>query len=202
MRRYILSLPADLALVDEAGNPILPGTVVCPMPGTVAVDGRILADVEAETIDLPEGVTVLACQSDSGEFVTPLDVDEFTRYLAPVVTLDESGEVIDSQPAALHQPHQMGGWPDITQPAPVPVLEPRYVRDWEFRDRFTQAELMQIIGLADGGDMTAKYLLLKIQTASDGVDLDSPEVIGGVQYVARQIRSIDPARVLSGARDL
>ena len=199
MRRYILSMPADLALVDEAGNPLIPGTVVCPMPGTVAVDGRILADVEAETIDLPEGVSVLACQADSGDFVMLLDADEFARYLAPIIEVDEAGEIIGTTPAALHQPHQMGGWPDITQPAPDPAPGPRIIRDWQFRNRFTADQLVGIMRAGISGDDVAMQVWLQISTASDGVPLDDPGTVQGVKYVAAALPdlAIDPAVVLA-----
>lgn len=52
-----------------------------------------------------------------------------------------------------------------------------------FRDRFTPPELMGVTSLAYAGDQNMQYLLLKLQTNTDGVDLLSAEVIGGVTYL-------------------
>jgi hypothetical protein len=56
----------------------------------------------------------------------------------------------------------------------------RVIRDWEFRDRFSQQEQFGMLQAAFGGNIQAQFLLFKLQTASDGVNLDSPEVIAGV----------------------
>jgi len=71
-------------------------------------------------------------------------------------------------------------WQDPLPPEP-PVEQPRRVlRDWEFRDRFTQQEQLAILSQAFSGNVQAQYLLFKLQTASDGVNLDSLEVVAGV----------------------
>jgi hypothetical protein len=67
---------------------------------------------------------------------------------------------------------------------PVELTEYR-IRDWEFRDRFTDTELDLIINAAYAGDAIARRVLMKIQTASDGVNLLSPEVQGGVMYLTQ-----------------
>ena len=119
MKRLILSLPADLPLTTEAGDPVITGLVVYPMPGTIQVDGRALADVYTQYGDiLPPEAVVLACQDESGAFDVDLDAAEFLKFLAPVQNFGTDGHVTDTQPATLHQPHVLGGWPDITQPAP------------------------------------------------------------------------------------
>lgn len=61
----------------------------------------------------------------------------------------------------------------------------------EFRDRFTSAELAGITSLAYGGegDATAQVLLLKVTTAGGGgIDLASPEVVGGLEYLVAKGR--------------
>lgn len=60
---------------------------------------------------------------------------------------------------------------------------PTVVTASDFRDRFTSAELINILAAAYGGDTTAQLLLLKIQTNSTGVDLRIDETIQGVQYL-------------------
>lgn len=55
----------------------------------------------------------------------------------------------------------------------------------EFRDRFTPAELAGISALAYSGtgDTNAQLLLLKVATNRDGIDLNSAEVIAGLDYL-------------------
>lgn len=62
----------------------------------------------------------------------------------------------------------------------------RRIESWQFRDRFTEVELDGILGMAYSGDAIARRLLLKVQTATGGIDLDSPEVIGGLDYLVTQ----------------
>lgn len=73
----------------------------------------------------------------------------------------------------------------------------RIIRDWEFRNRFSQAQLVGIMRAAMLGDDVAALVWLRLSTASDGVDLDDPDNIAGVQYVATLDPTIDPAVVLA-----
>jgi hypothetical protein len=57
---------------------------------------------------------------------------------------------------------------------------PAYV----FRDRFTEAELIAINALAYSGDAMAQLLLLKVSTATDGIDLMGQSVADGLNYLA------------------
>ena len=69
----------------------------------------------------------------------------------------------------------------------MPAIQPiRIIRDWEFRDRFTQEELLAINADAFGGDAMTQYVLMQIFTASDGVNLDKPMVISGMDYLVTQ----------------
>lgn len=72
--------------------------------------------------------------------------------------------------------------PDELPPAPVPAPV-NIIPVSAFRDRFTPPELMGVTALAYAGDTNMQYLLLKLQTNTDGVDLLSAEVIGGVTYL-------------------
>lgn len=82
------------------------------------------------------------------------------------------------------------------EPAPAsPTM--RIIRDWEFRNRFSQAQLVGIMRAAMLGDDVAALVWLRLSTASDGVDLDDPDNITGVQYVATIDPSIDPVVVLA-----
>lgn len=71
---------------------------------------------------------------------------------------------------------------------PPRTWAPRRITAGEFRDLFTTTELIGINQLAYGGDATAQLLLLKITTASAGIDLDSPEVAGGLDYLVAKGR--------------
>lgn len=82
-------------------------------------------------------------------------------------------------------------------PAPASPAIPRILRDWEFRNRFTQAQLVGIMRAAMLGDDVAALVWLRLSTASDGVNLDDPDNAAGVQYVASLDPTIDPAVVLA-----
>lgn len=66
---------------------------------------------------------------------------------------------------------------------PVSSPKPRIIRDYEFRNRFTVDEQKYVISLAFGGDQLAQYLMFRMQTASDGVDLELPIVKDGLDYL-------------------
>lgn len=72
---------------------------------------------------------------------------------------------------------------DVVLAAVAPA--PRIVPAWQFRDRFTHAELSGITHLAYSGtgDAVAQLLLLKVATSTEGVNLDSPEVAAGLDYL-------------------
>lgn len=75
----------------------------------------------------------------------------------------------------------------------------RVIRDWEFRNRFTQEQLVGVMRAALSGDDVAALVWLALCTASDGVNLDSKEHIKGVQYIATAYPElkIDPAVILN-----
>jgi hypothetical protein len=60
----------------------------------------------------------------------------------------------------------------------------RVIRDWEFRNRFTSAQLVGIMRAAMTGDDNAAVVWLRLSTASDGVDLDDPDNVAGLNYIA------------------
>lgn len=62
-------------------------------------------------------------------------------------------------------------------------IYPNIITAWEFRDSFTPDELIQIINAAYDGDTQCRLLLLKIQTATDGVDLNGESAISGLTYL-------------------
>lgn len=66
---------------------------------------------------------------------------------------------------------------------PKEGLSQRVITASQFRARFTGAELDAIMALAYAGDNVARRLLLKVQTADGGIALDSPEVVGGIDYL-------------------
>ena len=91
-------------------------------------------------------------------------------------------------------------WVNAQQVAAVgDVVTSRLIRDWQFRNRFTAEQLIGIMRAAMAGDNIAALVWLKLSTASDGVNLDDPEVAGGVQYVAAALPAlaINPAEVLA-----
>lgn len=79
----------------------------------------------------------------------------------------------------------------------VPAVPSRIIRDWEFRNRFTQAQLIGIMRSAMAGDDVAAVVWLRLSTASDGVDLDDPDNVAGVQYVASLDPTIDAGVILA-----
>jgi hypothetical protein len=74
---------------------------------------------------------------------------------------------------------------DGNEPSTIRSVEviPNYIPAWEFRDSFTQDELVQIVNAAYDGDVQCRLLLLKIQTATDGVDLNGDSAIDGLTYL-------------------
>jgi hypothetical protein len=62
----------------------------------------------------------------------------------------------------------------------------RIIPVWKFRDRFTTAEIDVILNLVYSGDSVARLLILKLQTASDGIELDSSDVQQGTAYLVNK----------------
>lgn len=120
MKRVIIQLPADQAgvfkQVDFTPAQITCKSAVVPMPGTIEVGGKILADCLIAVIpeNLPEGFTIIAQQAKSGEFDVPLIADVFLAHLAPIIIYGPDMAIVGTEPATLHQPHTFAGWPDIT----------------------------------------------------------------------------------------
>ena len=59
----------------------------------------------------------------------------------------------------------------------------RYISSTDFHDRFSGGELAAIVSSADVG---VKLLLLRLQTWSSQVDLESPEIVNGLAYLVSQ----------------
>lgn len=72
---------------------------------------------------------------------------------------------------------------EIVQSLPVTPERSAIIPAYVFRDRFTVAELMAINALAYSGDATAQLLLIKVSTATDGIDLTSQSVVDGLNYL-------------------
>ena len=90
-----------------------------------------------------------------------------------------------------------GDWVYVREQAVAVPTPSRTIKDWQFRNRFTQAQLVGIMRAAMAGDDNAAVVWLRLSTASDGVDLDDPDNIAGVQYVALLDPTIDPAVILA-----
>lgn len=89
---------------------------------------------------------------------------------------------------------------ELDAPASAPPLvQSRILRDWEFRNRFTQYQLIGIMRAAMAGDDGAALVWLRLSTASDGVDLDDAANVAGLQYVATTYPalSIDVGTILA-----
>lgn len=69
------------------------------------------------------------------------------------------------------------------RPAPTPPR--RLIDKADFRDRFSAGELTAITSLAysGAGDALARVLLLRLTTTRDGIDLDNPDVIAGLDHL-------------------
>ncbi len=76
------------------------------------------------------------------------------------------------------------------------VSPPRSLSAAEFRDRFTPVELAGISALAYSGtgDVPAQLLLLKVATNRDGIDLDSADVVGGLDYLVSRGKLTAPRK--------
>ena len=129
MMRAILRLPAGtrfdtLTTEQKVAISSVFAQFVLPMPGTMAAEGYELVDGLADDdfdpavmpgldMDWPvvglwhwDGTAGLAV-------IQPLDEAVLLAHLAPVVELDADGNVVGSQPAALHMPHNWSGWPPV-----------------------------------------------------------------------------------------
>lgn len=70
-------------------------------------------------------------------------------------------------------------------PHPPVEVPARIIPAYDFRDKFTPAELSAINNKAYVvGDANVQLLLLKVFTATEGVNLDSQDTIDGVNYLA------------------
>lgn len=98
-----------------------------------------------------------------------------------------NGEVIDMTPEE-----------ELAHTSAQPTVGPRILRDHEFRNRFTDTQLVGIMRYALSGDDNAALVWLKLTTASDGVDLNDQSTIDGVQYIAAMYPDlqIDPVVIL------
>lgn len=72
---------------------------------------------------------------------------------------------------------------EIVQGAPMTPERITVIPVYAFRGRFTDAELIAINALAYSGDAVAQLLLLKVSTATDGIDLTSQSVVNGLNYL-------------------
>lgn len=92
-------------------------------------------------------------------------------------------DFVAANPGKMIRINADGTFTALTPPAPAPM--PRLISAAEFRDRFTAAELAATSALAysSTGDVPAQLLLLKVSTNRDGIDLDSAETVGGLDYL-------------------
>lgn len=94
-------------------------------------------------------------------------------------------KLTDAQAADIPEPKYkvwVNGLWDVYTGDDIPALvNQRMLKPYEFRDRFTQSELIAMTELAKT-DHTASLLLLNVYTATDGIDLDSQAVIDGLNY--------------------
>ncbi len=73
-----------------------------------------------------------------------------------------------------------------------PVVK-RAISVVDFRSRFDFTETDAILDLAYSGDKIARHILLKLQTADAGVDLDSTDVVNGMDYLVSK-KVLSPER--------
>ena len=102
---------------------------------------------------------------------------------------------------ALRVDAQVGGaWlvyePGDVLPTQAPIPPARIVTSQEFRDRFTQAELLGMMSSADSG---VRMLLFKVQTNATGIDLLGAEAQQGLAYlVSRALLAAGRPAQISG----
>lgn len=120
--RILLLVPQGLTfdmLTEEQQTAIngVFGQYVLPMPSTIPHDGKVVLDgLAADNFDashiplLGLPFEVIAQWKDDGEVVIPLNEAVFLEHLPPSYTYDEEGNVIDTVPATLCEPHSWAGW--------------------------------------------------------------------------------------------
>ena len=93
------------------------GQYVMPMPATHAVDGTVICDALCDDSFNPNVMQdfgldweIIYMRSQEGTQYVPLDEEKFLERLNPKYTYDEEGNITDTQPATLHQPHVWSGW--------------------------------------------------------------------------------------------
>ena len=79
------------------------------MPGTITVGTTAVADVIGT---LPEG-TLIGQMTQDGTELVPLDMDALYPHLPDRVITDDEGNVIGTEPALRHVPHNYSGWPQF-----------------------------------------------------------------------------------------
>lgn len=126
MKRCLMTAPEAIEwddLTDEQQAEIsgIFSQWVMPMPGTIPTGGLKIIDAVMDDRFDPAKITDLALpfaiiglwQWDGGDVaeLTPID-SSFWGFLAPVVILDDEGEVIGTEPAPHGIPHGWAGWPE------------------------------------------------------------------------------------------
>lgn len=95
--------------------------------------------------------------------------------------------------------HDLPAWTNSLTPCVVHAVNAlqvtRNVPTYIFRDRFTEAELIAINALAYSGDAAVQFMLLKVSTATDGIDLRSQSVADGLNYLV-SVGAITSGRLL------
>lgn len=129
MKHAIFSVPATTSLdtlTPEQRAAILSvdSQFVLPMPGTVVHEGQALVDgLTSDAFDptvMPSLGLDWTClylaqwdgQSETATDIVPLDIAALAPFLAPIVTYDDEGNVLGSEPAPLSLPHHWAGWPE------------------------------------------------------------------------------------------
>lgn len=116
--------------------------------------------------------------------------------MAAIYRIISTGNEIIADQAFCERVHP-GDWVYVREQVVDVPAPSRVIRDWEFRNRFTQSQLVGIMRAAMLGDDVAALVWLRLSTASDGVDLDDPDNVAGVQYVVTLDPTIDPTVVLA-----
>lgn len=148
--------------------------------------------VERVVITLNANGSIRGCHQEINERI----IDNGTviaERLLPASNLNPAvlSALLPDQAALLAQISELQMAPAVeVQPELQPEVQPniRLLSQAQFRARFTEDELTAFSALVYGGDALAQNLLLKITTASDGIDLDSADVSLGLDYmVARGV---------------
>lgn len=145
---------------------------------SVVKDGVVIAGAPSKAFGVGEGMAFpLVDIVDQVTTDALAKVDELTAALDTATAAQTAAE--QARDAAIAERDALQAQIAALTPDP----NARVVSIDNYRDRFTPTELGAVLQCAYGGNVNCQMLLLKVQTATGGIDLDSQSVIDGLAYL-------------------